>query len=344
MIFCILKNEFEDSYLNWIKACQEFGVDHIVVDLVSSDWLSEIKKHPFDCFLACPSGREQHYKQMYDERIYIIERVLGKFVYPNYAEISLHENKRFLSYWLQANEIPHPLTYVFYNPNEADAFIKKTSFPIVGKMNIGASGKGVTIFRHYFEIKDYNQKAFSEGIRQAWGPNLRMGSYWHRLINLIKNPERIIKRLQVYNKLYNEKQKGFIILQEYVPHSFEWRVVRIGDSYFAHKKVKHGDKASGTKGILYNLPSDDLLNFVRNTCEKFGFNCMAIDLFEKAPGVYLVNEMQCIFGHVQDYICKKKGEPGRLRYIDNRWIFQPGSFNQNLSYNLRLENALTFLK
>ena len=68
---------------------------------------------------------------------------------------------------------------------------------------------------------------------------------------------------------------------------------------------------------------------------------MAIDLFEDENDGYLVNEMQCIFGHIQDHICEKDNIPGRFIFTENNcWIFEQGSFNTNLSYDLRLQSAV----
>ena len=71
---------------------------------------------------------------------------------------------------------------------------------------------------------------------------------------------------------------------------------------------------------------------------------MAVDLFEDGKGGYLINELQCIFGHVQKFICQKNGKPGRYRFTGNDWIFEEGMFNTNLSYDIRLEHALSLLK
>jgi hypothetical protein len=141
----------------------------------------------------------------------------------------------------------------------------------------------------------------------------------------------------------NEIQKDYIILQEFVQHSFEWRIVRIGDSYFGHQKVKVGEKASGTKGIDYISPPNELLDFVKDICLRYNFNSMAIDLFEVGKGGYLINEMQCIFGHVQAYICEHNGSPGRFLFKDDKWVFEAGLFNTNLSYDLRLGNVISLL-
>ncbi|MDO9256309.1 MAG: hypothetical protein Q7U54_12410 [Bacteroidales bacterium] len=344
MKLAILKNELDDSHLNWEQACIQFSIDYSIIDLTKSDWLDKLMLNNFDALLACPSGRESLYKQLYDERIYILESCLKHLVYPSFKEISIHENKRFLSYWLKANKINHPLTKIFYNRSEAKSFAEITTFPIVGKFNIGASGKGVQIIRNRIDLDKYIEVAFTRGLRQSWGPNLKMGGYLNRLKKILNDPSRILKRLKVYSKTYNELQYGFVIFQEYIPHTFEWRIVKIGNSFFGHQKVKQGDKASGTKGIDYIVPPDSLLTFVKELCNNHGFNSMAVDIFEDGKNGYLINELQCIFGHVQSYICEKDGNPGRFVYYKNQWIFEEGLFNSNLSYNLRLENLIDIIK
>lgn len=344
MLFGILQNEFDDNHKHWMLACKKFNQEYQIIDLTRNNWLDLINNAKFDAFLSCPSARESIFKKLYDERIYIINKVMNKFVYPDFNEISIHENKKYFSYWLKANDIPHPKTDVFYYRKEAMEFIENCTLPIVAKINIGASGKGVQIFRDIEAAKSYIDQAFSNGIRQNWGPNMQMGGYGSRLLKLIKNPRKITKRITVYKKLYNEIQKGFVIFQEYVPHNYEWRIVKIGNSFFGHQKVKQGDKASGTKGIDYVLPPNYILDFVNILCFQNKFNSMSIDLFEDGKGGVLVNEMQTIFGHVQDYICEKNGIPGRILLQNKEWVFDPGNFNTNLSYDLRLEHALSLLK
>ena len=111
--------------------------------------------------------------------------------------------------------------------------------------------------------------------------------------------------------------------------------------FFGHQKIKQGDKPSGTKGINYTLPPETLLDFVKDICESFGFNSMAVDCFEDGKGGYLINEMQCIFGHVQEFICEKDQKPGRLKFMGDHWLFEEGLFNANKSFNLRLENIMS---
>ena len=341
----ILKNETDDAHLMWVKACKKMHAKFDMIDLSLNNWMEELQKVNYDYHLACPSGTVSYFKTMYDERIYIIDKVLGFSVYPSFDEITLHENKRMLSYWLMSQSLSHPKTKVFYKKNDAFDLINKTFFPVVAKTNIGASGKGVEILKSRKTAVQYINRAFSgTGIKQATGPNLKMGDIKKRLIYVLKNPSHIFKRLKVYKAVSGDVQKHFIIFQEYIPHDFEWRVVKIGRSYFGHQKIKQGEKASGTKGINYIVPPSKLLDFVKQICDKYNFNSMAVDIFEDGKGGYLINEMQTMFGHVQDHICEKDGEPGRFLYEDNCWRFEKGMFNTNISYDLRLENVLQILE
>ncbi|GAB1350638.1 hypothetical protein MASR1M107_28530 [Ignavibacteriales bacterium] len=342
MRLVILKNEDDDSHLNWMSACISLGFEYTLLELTSSDWLNNLVALDPGLCLAVPPGRQNLLKQMYDEKVSIIEKYMGIPVFPTYSEISLHENKRLLSYFLEANGIPSPATKVFYNQKETVSLSQFLQFPLVAKTNIGASGSGVEIIRDSKQLEKYLQTAFKDGIARKTGPNLVMGDFTRRFEKLLREPGRLMRRLKVYKTVRSERQKGFVIFQAYIPHAFEWRIVRIGESYFGHKKLKQGDKASGTKGVEYCPVPEKLLSHVKGICERFKFRSMAVDLFEDGKGGYLVNEMQCIFGHVQTHICELNGKPGRYLFKEGEWIFEEGLFNSNISFDLRLKDALSF--
>jgi len=334
----ILRNELEDDHVLWIKACEEYRniIDYKVVNLTSSDWFEEIQKEPFNILLAKPGGLTAPYKQLYDERVYILGNVLGYKIFPSLEEILIYENKRFLSFWLKANNIPHPRTDVFYNKKEALEFLDKQIFPLVGKTNIGASGSGVYILKTREEAIHYLALTFSGGgTPKRIGPNFRKRGIFLRGVQYMNHPLEILKKLKLYKSIGMDPQKGFVIFQEYVPHDFEWRVVRIGDSFFAHRKLKIGEKASGSLIKEYKNPPFPLLDFVRDITDKHNFYSQAIDIFESEKG-YLVNEMQCIFGQSDPYQMLVNEIAGRYLFLNNNWIFENGLFNKNECYNLRI--------
>ena len=303
--------------------------------------VGKIKDGNYDLFLAKPPGITQRFKQLYDERLYILKTELGIKVYPTLKEVLIYENKRFLSFWLAANNIPHPCTWIFYNKEEALKFINGyNTYPIVGKINIGASGKGIQFLNNYKEAFNYIQKSFSKrGLKSRWYPNLKKGFLLTRINRFIKNKAYRKQRLNIYKAIYDESQRNFVILQEYIPHNFEWRVVRIGESFFAHKKLKIGKKASGTLIKEYGKPPFDLLDFVKVLTDKHQLYSQSVDVFESDRG-YLVNEMQCIFGQSDPHQMIIDGIPGRFFISAGKWQFEEGDFNTNESYDLRLENAL----
>ncbi|MGA2408331.1 MAG: hypothetical protein ABSF81_16490 [Bacteroidales bacterium] len=335
----ILRNELEDDHLLWMKACEEYKnqLEYRVVDLTKNSWLEDIQSNSFDILLAKPGGLTALYKQLYDERIYILNKVLEYLVYPSADEIYIYENKRFLSFWLKANNIPSPRTDVFYVQKEAIDFVNAQDFPIVGKVNIGASGSGVSILKSREIALDYISRTFSgKGAPRRSGPNMSKGSLFKRGLHYLAYPSDISKKLNLYKTIRSYPQIDFVIFQEYIPHDFEWRVVRIGDSFFAHKKLKIGEKASGSVLKSYENSPFALLDFVKEITDKHKFYSQAVDVFESDKG-YLVNEMQCIFGQSDPWQMLVDGNEGKYKFVEDEWVFEAGSFNRNESYNLRVE-------
>ena len=345
---CILRNENDEDHLLWVKACEDCSseVEYQIIDLTAANWLEVVREaaNECSCFLARPPGIRTAFKQLYDERVYIISEMLKLPLYPSPTEIYIYENKRFLYSWLKAIGLPHPTTKVFYSYEEAVHSLDNVAFPIVGKANIGASGSGVRILKNNSDARTYLGKVFSSsGIARRWGPNLDKGGLLTRGFHSLLDPYELKDKLQRYRQVRQDPQKGFVIFQEYIPHSFEWRVVAIGDSYFAHKKLKAGEKASGSLLKEYSNPPLYLLDFVRHIMTSQQFLSQAIDIFEVGPSKLLINEMQCIFGQSDSFQMLVNGRPGRYRFIDNRWAFEEGEFNRNESYNLRIHHILKIL-
>lgn len=342
----ILKNEIPGEHILWVKACEEKS--HLVewdeIEFTKSDWLDKVKAGNYDGVLAIPGTYTAASKNLYDERIKIVNRACGIPVFPSLNELLIFENKRYLSYWLKAYDIPHPDTYVFYSKNEALSFIDNCSFPIVAKTSIGAAGSGVEIIRDREDAEDYIIKTFlGKGIKRRNGPKFSNKGFFKRAIKTLVNPSALKVKIKKYKLVESERQKDFVLFQKFVPHDFEWRCVRIGDSFFAHKKLKVNDKASGSLLKGYETPQEDLLYFVKDITDRCNFSSQAIDLFIGENGQYLVNEMQCLFGQSDPYQMLIDGKPGRYVFQNNKWIFEEGDFARLQCYSLRLETFIGML-
>jgi hypothetical protein len=342
----ILQNEDITDSFRWERACEnsKHQIEYSKISVLSYNWLFEVKEIKPQIILTKPGGVSAAFKDLYDECLMILEKELGYFCFPTLKEVLIYENKKYLAYWLEANEIPYPPTYVFYNKKEALQRLENTKYPIIGKTNIGASGSGIEILADKNSGRDYINRAFSaKGLTRRSGPNLEKGGLIKRGLKYIFSPTKIFRKFKKYKIAASEIQKDYIILQEYIPHDYEWRVVRMGDSFFAHKKVKKGDKSSGSLIKEYGKPPLSLLDFVKKITDKHQLYSQAVDIFE-LDGQYLVNEMQCIFGQSDPYQMLIEDNPGRYIYQSGEWVFEEGDFNTNESYDLRLETAIKLYK
>jgi glutathione synthase/RimK-type ligase-like ATP-grasp enzyme len=341
----ILKNETAFEHELWLKACNNNpAIEQVdVIDLTADNWLEQISKKNYYIFLLKPPGRTELLKRLYDERVFIISETLKKKIYPSLTEVLIYENKRFLRDWLMANKLPHPQTNIFFSEREAKLFLQiNKQFPVVAKTNIGASGKGVVLLKSSSEAIQYLYNTFNGGIKSPSGPKLFSGSLKKKISKLFSRKDFIKQRLNEYAVLKNNIHKDYVFFQQFIPHTFEWRCVRIGDSYFAHKKIAVNNKSSGTLIKGYDPVPHSLLHFIKSVTEKTSLSSVSIDVFENEQG-YLINEVQCFFGQSDPYQMLVNDKPGRYRFINSQWVFEEGMFNTNECYDLRLEHAITTL-
>lgn len=342
----ILQNEVPDDHLLWEHACAERAdvLTWEVVDITRADWLQRMRAGRFDAMLATPPGWSTPFRIQFDERITILHQVLGIPIYPSFEEIQVYENKKYLAYWLEAHDIPHPKTFVSYYEDEALAFVETSALPLVGKTSIGGGGSGVAILKTRAAAVEYVKNTFSgKGATLNVGPKWRKKGFAKRVLKKLFNPTEFRQKLQQYQFQRSEVQKDFVILQEHIPHDFEWRVVRIGNAFFAHKKLVKGDMASGSLLKGYDSPPLELFDFVEQITDRRGFLSQAVDLFETPDRGYLVNEMQCIFGQSDPYQMLVDGQPGRYRRIGGQWTFEPGDFNRLECFAARVEHVVGML-
>lgn len=339
MKIAILRDHHPESSEKWEIACRQFGIEYLSINMLRNDWLEFLYDFKPTFCVSRPPGDIQQNKKLFDEKLFYLEYHTDYKVYPGFLETYIYENKASLSWFLKTNNIPHPATFVSSSYEESIRFIDSARMPIVSKTLIGASGSGVKIIKSKEEAKNYIEKAFKTGIRRRYGPNKKTGSPKNWAIKAIKSPKYFLSKITQYNERVKDIQKGIVLFQEYINHPYEWRCVKIGDSYFAYKKLKIADQASGSKLFEYGEPPLELLNFTKSLCDKFKFQFMAVDIFYNETGIY-VNELQTIFGHKNPYICKVNDTPGRYVFKKNSWIFEEGDFNVNESYNLRLKTAI----
>jgi len=307
--------EFAHAHKDYVGACRDLGVPYKILDLSGPDWVEVVRNCDCDAFLVRPSCELSVWKRMYDERLRVMVEDMGKIIYPSYDELWFYESKRRMCYWLQAHEIPHPKTWIFYNCDNATEFAQNVEFPIVFKTDFGSAASGVRIFRSRRQLMRTIKRCFRRGV-----------------VRKDEDPR--------------DRSWGSVLLQEYLPDPKEWRMIRIGDSYFGHQKLRKGEFHSGSRLYGWYDPPRELLDFAREITEDGKFTSMCIDILETMNGNYYVNELQSLFGASQPHQMRVNNKPGRYVYDsqEEQWCYEEGEFNTNGSCNLRVEALLEILK
>ena len=319
---------FRNQHRYYVRACRELGVEFQVVDIIGPNWQRNLQESDCHGFLCRPPSKFAEWKAIYDERLWVLNRLMGKPIYPGLNELRLYENKRLTSYWLRHHNIPHVPTRIFCRKRDYFAFLReRKSFPIVSKVNTGSTGKGVRIIRTRLGARLVGHLAF--------GPfNSKVAPGY--------SPQRTGRPVGV--PALGTFQRHQMIVQDYIPIRWEWRMVRIGHSYFGHQKLLKGRFASGSLRKGWKTPPRELLDMLRDICRLGGFHSMNADIFETEDGEYLVNELQSIFGQSTPHLMYVDGKPGRYLHQKGRYRFQEGEFNRHRSFLLRVEHFLELLR
>lgn len=317
---------------NAVKACKSIGVEYELVDITSSDWVKNVQNSDADGFF-CPSTTEsQELKTIQDERYYFVSNVMHRHIYPDFTGLYIHESKRNMAAWLEINGYPHAKTQVFTNRDAALNYLDSCQYPIVTKANVGAGATKVVIVRSKTQAKRMAKKCLDDSklafLHCGWAYK-RPTKRW--FLTLFKD--------------YRNRQKDYFIVQDFVKDILhEWRILKIGDYYFGHQKLLKGEFASGSGLVGWVAPPKLLLDMVRDICEKGGFRCMDVDIFETKDGKYSINELQSTFGSYLDYQMSIDGHHGRYVYKEGDFIFEEGDFNVFGSTKLKIEHFIDILK
>lgn len=286
-----------------------------VLDPTRDDFHERILTGSERIFLCWPGHFTNQQRQMFWEKALPLYDWSEASIYPSRRALNIYEAKRELAYFLRMNQIPHPETHVFYDLAEALDFARNCPLPQVFKTNTGSSGIGVEILRDRRE-----------------------------LIALIRD---VFGRYYVKRSLSDSRDidYGHVILQEFISPVREYRVIKIGDSWFGHEKMPsaRSELMSGSGVNAWTEPPYELLDFCAGLAERFGFTTMCFDVFRSGDGSWLVNELQTWFGSYDNSQMYVDGVPGRYLHSNGDWVFESGFFNQCRSLPLIIVSAISHL-
>jgi len=297
--------DIAQEHQHYMIACHEIQVNYKVIDIRGSDWIARIHESGCKVFLVWPTIYKPIQKQFWDERLRILVEQVGAKVFPSLDLLWLYESKRKSRDWLNTNGYPHPKTDVFFTEKKALDFVRSAAFPLVLKTDQGAGSSGVFILRSQQAANNMIRKAFRRGIK-------------------------------LKNRGDHDRHQGYVILQEYLPDCKEWRLIRVGESYFCRLKKKKGDFHSGSNDIVWAEPPSNLLDQTREISEQFEIPNINVDFFETTEGEFVINELHALWG---GKVLKDEKLEGRYLYdaASNTWRFEHGDFFGHRCAELRIQ-------
>lgn len=297
---------------SFLHACEHLGLVGKIFDPRDSGFFSGLLAYNPLLVMSRPSHITKQARELFREKMAAVADLPDVHVTPDGAAIRIYEAKRELAYFLQINNIPHPQTWVFYKKQEAISFLEQATYPIVFKTHNGAGASGVEIL--------YTREQALQFVNEIFD---------HYYIN---------KSISDYRDI----DYGYVLLQEFIPEVREFRLLKIGDSWFGHEKYKLDSQEfmSGSGVSKWTPPSETLLNFCNDLAQRYQFETMCFDIFQTQEGDFLVNELQTWFGSYNPSQMYINDVPGRYILKSGVWQFEPGLFNDYESVALRIVAAI----
>lgn len=309
-------HDFCHYHVNYVKACHDLRLSYEVLRLDASDWIHRFEESESDVFMIWPSNYSTAWKQLFDERLYLLSTRMRRPIFPSLLELWLYESKKRVRDWLVLHRIPHPETHVFYSRDEARSFVSQAALPLVFKTDLGGASHGVELVETRKRAAKLVDLCFGKGYRVRRGDD-------------------------------RDRRWGYVIFQQHIDVRREWRIVRIGESFFCRLKHKRGRFFSGSGVHSWEQPPEGLLDFVFELTERFGFLSMAVDFFETGSKSFLVNELQSLFGGIRPENAMRGHEHEGRYVVDSEsggWVFESGDFYTNACANLRVACAVQLVQ
>jgi len=274
----ITDNGWDERFVNALEDESEKGypLSYDRINLDGSDWINKVK--PFDMVIWKPDDMEALKALRFKERIYIMEKHLGKLVVPNFNTIWHFESKIAQSYLFEIEKVPTPKTTVSHDQHDAARLLQSLDLPLVFKQSEGASSKNVQLVHSRRAAKKLFDEAFCGRMyREA---RLDRGPRWKAILKLARKPW--FWRF-VWHYLLNKEPTGCLYFQEFMPNNdSDLRITVIGDRYaygFWRNNRKGDFRASGSGNIDFQRPvPEEPLRYCMELNRRFDFDSMAYDI------------------------------------------------------------------
>jgi glutathione synthase/RimK-type ligase-like ATP-grasp enzyme len=304
-----------DNYAHrWVQYLAEAGVTVRQVNFKEPGIIAKIK----DCDAAMWHWYHlPEDKQAAPKILNTIESILGIPVFPNFATRWHFDEKISQYYLLEAIDAPIVPTHIFWEAQAAKDFGAAASYPLVGKLSVGAGSTNVLKLENQAELNGFVDDMINQGVHPYLPKNKRKTSIAKKFINKLLG-----KPVGDLPHWYYLIQRGYVFLQDYMAgNDYDVRVTVIDGKAFGFIRYNRDNdfRASGSGKINYDLANIPLeaVKIAQEISAKCGFQSMAYDFLHDANGKWLVNEISYSYVNKAVYAC-----PG---YWDQELNYHTGS-------------------
>lgn len=221
----------------------------------------DVAFHPGDVGFIRPHADWRQLPENRDDYARMV--AAGMTVIQDAQQVAVYENKSFqFEKW--GNWMPD--TWRFTNAEAAQAFIASADYPLVSKADVGASSVNVRILQNRKQTELHIAQLFGDGVKVHHGANC---------------PQT--------------KQKGYALLQRFIPHTTTWRVNAIGDARAVFKRYCYKDRPVAQTGNVdptyeMNDELESLLEYADRVFAAIGSKWCALDILKDVDGSWKLLE------------------------------------------------------
>lgn len=169
----------------------------------------------------------------------------------DWTQVELYEDKS-AQFWRWREWMPD--TWRFSTKGEALGFVERSEYPLVSKADVGASSRNVRILNSKAEAAAHVHEVFGKGIEVD---HCSGGA--------------------------KSKQRGYVLLQRFIPHSVTWRVNAIGRTRAIFRRFNYPDRPVAQTGnvepvMTLSEETESLLAYANQFFAHAGTQWCAIDV------------------------------------------------------------------
>ena len=323
-------------YYPWEEFCEENKLEYEILNPYSNDIIKRLKG--FNILLWHFSG--YNFKDMLMARnVLFSAKKMGLKVFPDIDDSWHFDDKVAETYLLEAIDAPIPKSYVFYNLETINNFIKNDSkFPLIAKLRNGSGSHNVKMISSENQLYKYAKIMFTKGFNSSPSllykttSNVKSSKSISTFIKRLKRAPEFLKTLR-YSKMF-PNEKGYVFLQEFIPNDgYDLKIVVVGNKLsFIARNIRKGDfRASGGGDLFFDkkLVTEDVIKSAFETSDKLGFKCMGYDyVVNNETGKGIIIEISYGFSH--EALLQANGYFDR----EGKWYDEPLNAPKELLNNL----------